>query len=164
MGPQSVVLAGNIHATCDYCRAQVRKGAAAGLPSAKKIRPLILKKSRLCLQSIETSKGEEGLRKLFLNGVLLRDKLSGKVYFRLIAAFSLNSYISGIDPHLLVHYERHSFLRGTAGVGSLFVRALCRGTGQHCDLGGGRGSFWNRREMELLSKEGQCYFCLSVSY
>lgn len=107
------------------------KGAAAGLPSAKKIRRLILKKSRLCLQSIETSKGEEGLRKLFLNGVLLRDKLSGKVYFRLIAALPLNSYISGIDPHLLVHYERHSFLRGTAGVGSLFVRALCRGSGQH---------------------------------
>lgn len=64
-----------------------------------KERLLILKKSGLCLQSIETSKMTEVLRKLFLNGLLLWHKLSGKVYFRPIIAFHLISCIPfGLSP------------------------------------------------------------------
>lgn len=86
----------------------------------------LLQKSRLCLQS----KDDKVLRKLFLNGFLLRDWLSGKVDFRPIVAFHLISRVPpGIDPHLLVYYERHSFLRGTDSVDSLFAQAPCRGSG-----------------------------------
>lgn len=73
------------------------------------------------MQSIETSKDHKVSEEAILNGFLLRDKLSGEVYFRSIVTFHLIAYISSaIYPHLLVQCERHSFLRGTVWVAFLF--------------------------------------------
>lgn len=119
-----------------------------------------LQKSRLCLQS----KDHKVLRKLFLNGFLLRDQLSGKVYFRPIVAFHLISYNpSGIYPHLLVQYERHSFLRGR--------RLLIAFLPKHHAGAQASTEIWEEKEevsgteekQGFLLKKGNVIFSLGVS-
>lgn len=105
------------------------------------------------------------LRKLFLNGFLLRDKLSAKVYFRPIGAFPLNSGIcSGIDPHLLVHYETHTPSSETRP-------ALVAFLGEHYTEAQASTVIWEEKEeicgteekWGFLVKKGNVTFSLSVS-
>lgn len=98
------------------------------------------------------------LRKLFLSGFLLRDKLSGKVYFGPIVAFHLS-------PAFILVLS--SICRSTTKVtpSSEAQAALVAFLSRHqAEVQAGtaiceeKGNFWNRREMELLLEERECYF------
>ena len=136
---------------------QVSEWAAAGLPPAWRERQLILSKSRLCLQSIETSKGDRGSEEAIFRWLPAERQAFREGLVQAHCSFPPEllraSLPSGIDPHLLVQSERRLPQRHR-GHWSLFFRAPCRGSGQCWDLGGKRGSFWNWTEMGLSIKDG----------
>lgn len=119
----------------------------------------LLQKSRLCLQS----KDDKVLRKLFLNGFLLRDRLSGKVDFRPIVAFHLISRVPpGIDPHLLVHYERHRKVQ--IALIAFLLKAPCRGSGHTEIWEAGKEEVSRTEEKQgFLLKRGNVIFSLGMS-
>lgn len=114
--------------------------AAAWLPAAKRQRLQILKKSGLCLQSVEDSEDDEAFKEAIFEWLPAERRAFGKVYFRPLVA----PHLSPAFLLLFTPICRARMKDTLSSEAQTALVAFCPSThahsGYHCDLGEEKGT------------------------